>query len=155
MLESLDYNYRAVLFLFAVEGKILCIYSGNSSIIPILEQQKYLSDFQYWNNTDRPKEISEKDWEKRYYLWEKAIGPDYTIHNHGFMMNLYDTSMELFRSNFPFYRESVPDYDDILYRLMDTLYPDIEGDQWEDKWNELKRNCPKMDMDGIEQIIKK
>lgn len=68
---------------------------------PILEQQKYLSDFQYWNNTDRPKEISEKDWEKRYYLWEKAIGPDYTIHNHGFMMNLYDTSMELFRSNFP------------------------------------------------------
>lgn len=112
LLESLDYNYRAVLFLFAVEGKILCVYSGNSSIIPI-------------------------------------------IHNHGFMMNLYDTSMELFRSNFPFYRESVPDYDDILYRLMDTLYPDIEGDQWEDKWNELKRNCPKMDMDGIEQIIKK
>lgn len=90
---------------------------------------------------------------KRYYLWEKAIGPDYTIHNHGFMMNLYDTSMELFRSNFPFYRESVPDYDDILYRLMDTLYPDIEGDQWEDKWNELKRNCPKMDMDGIGQIF--
>ena len=114
LLESLDYNYRAVLFLFAV---------------------------------------SEKDWEKRYYLWEKAIGPDYTIHNHGFMMNLYDTSMELFRSNFPFYRESVPDYDDILYRLMDTLYPDIEGDQWEDKWNELKRNCPKMDMDGIGQIF--
>ena len=93
LLESLDYNYRAVLFLFAVEGKILCVYSGNSSIIPILEQQKYLSDFQYWNN------------------------------------------------------------DDILYRLMNTLYPDIEGDQWEDKWNELKRNCPKMDMDGIGQIF--
>lgn len=30
LLESLDYNYRAVLFLFAVEGKILCVYSGNS-----------------------------------------------------------------------------------------------------------------------------
>lgn len=44
-------------------------------------------------------------------------------------------------------------YDDILYRLMNTLYPDIEGDQWEDKWNELKRNCPKMDMDGIGQIF--
>lgn len=51
------------------------------------------------------------------------------------------------------YKESVPDYDDILYRLMNTLYPDIEGDQWEDKWNELKRNCPKMDMDGIGQIF--
>ncbi len=144
---------RAVLFLFAVEGKILCVYSGNSSIIPILEQQKYLSDFQYWNNTDRPKEISEKDWEKRYYLWEKAIGPEYFLPDHGFMVNLYDTSMELFRSNFPFYKESVPDYDDILYRLMNTLYPDIEGDQWEDKWNKLKRNCPKMDMDGIGQIF--
>lgn len=36
---------------------------------------------------------------------------------------------------------------------MNTLYPDIEGDQWEDKWNELKRNCPKMDMDGIGQIF--
>lgn len=153
LLESLDYNYRAVLFLFAVEGKILCVYSGNSSIIPILEQQKYLSDFQYWNNTDRPKEISEKDWEKRYYLWEKAIGPEYFLPDHGFMVNLYDTSMELFRSNFPFYKESVPDYDDILYRLMNTLYPDIESDQWEDKWNKLKRNCPKMDMDGIGQIF--
>ena len=153
LLESLDYNYRAVLFLFAVEGKILCVYSGNSSIIPILEQQKYLSDFQYWNNTDRPEEISEKDWEKRYHLWEKAIGPEYFLPDHGFMVNLYDTSMELFRTNFPFYKESVPDYDDILYRLMNTLYPDIEGDQWEDKWNELKRNCPKMDMDGIGQIF--
>ena len=141
------------LFLFAVEGKILCVYSGNSSIIPILEQQKYLSDFQYWNNTDRPEEISEKDWEKRYHLWEKAIGPEYFLPDHGFMVNLYDTSMELFRTNFPFYKESVPDYDDILYRLMNTLYPDIEGDQWEDKWNELKRNCPKMDMDGIGQIF--
>lgn len=29
----------------------------------------------------------------------------------------------------------------------------IEGDQWEDKWNELKRNCPKMDMDGIGQTF--
>ena len=144
LLESLDY---------AVEGKILCVYSGNSSIIPILEQQKYLSDFQYWNNTDRPEEISEKDWEKRYHLWEKAIGPEYFLPDHGFMVNLYDTSMELFRTNFPFYKESVPDYDDILYRLMNTLYPDIEGDQWEDKWNELKRNCPKMDMDGIGQIF--
>lgn len=38
-------------------------------------------------------------------------------------------------------------------RLMNTLYPDIEGDQWEDKWNKLKRNCPKMDMDGIGQIF--
>lgn len=36
---------------------------------------------------------------------------------------------------------------------MNTLYPDIEGDQWEDKWNKLKRNCPKMDMDGIGQIF--
>ena len=153
LLESLDYNYRAVLFLFAVEGKILCVYSGNSSIIPILEQQKYLSDFQYWNNTDRPEEISEKDWEERYHLWEKAIGPEYFLPDHGFMVNLYDTSMELFRSNFPFYKESVPDYDDILYRLMNTLYPDIEGDQWEDKWNKLKRNCPKMDMDGIGQVF--
>ena len=27
------------------------------------------------------------------------------------------------------------------------------SDQWEDKWNELKRNCPKMDMDGIGQIF--
>ena len=118
-----------------------------------MEQQKHLSDFQYWNNTDRPEEISEKDWEKRYHLWEKAIGPEYFLPDHGFMVNLYDTSMELFRTNFPFYKESVPDYDDILYRLMNTLYPDIEGDQWEDKWNELKRNCPKMDMDGIGQIF--
>lgn len=29
----------------------------------------------------------------------------------------------------------------------------LSRDQWEDKWNELKRNCPKMDMDGIGQIF--
>lgn len=115
--------------------------------------QKMRTIIKLHDKSDRPEEISEKDWEKRYHLWEKAIGPEYFLPDHGFMVNLYDTSMELFRTNFPFYKESVPDYDDILYRLMNTLYPDIEGDQWEDKWNELKRNCPKMDMDGIGQIF--
>ena len=119
--QSLDPNCRAVLYLFAVEEKILCIYGGNQHVMPVLEQQKYLSDFQYWDNVDRPEAISEKDWKERHRLWKKAIGPEYFCPDHGFMINLYDTSVELFRPDFPFHEESAPDHDDILSQLMDTL----------------------------------
>lgn len=47
LLESLDYNYRAVLFLFAVEGKILCVYSGNKkeSSDHIFSEEEMLRSF--------------------------------------------------------------------------------------------------------------
>lgn len=151
--QSLDPNCRAVLYLFAVEEKILCIYGGNQHVMPVLEQQKYLSDFQYWDNVDRPEAISEKDWKERHRLWKKAIGPEYFCPDHGFMINLYDTSVELFRPDFPFHEESAPDHDDILSQLMDTLYPD-HNDPGDCQWNELKRNCLKLRMDEIAQIVK-
>ena len=125
--QSLDPNCRAVLYLFAVEEKILCIY-------------------------DRPEAISEKDWKERHRLWKKAIGPEYFCPDHGFMINLYDTSVELFRPDFPFHEESAPDHDDILSQLMDTLYPD-HNDPGDCQWNELKRNCLKLSMEEIKNIV--
>lgn len=151
--QSLDPNCRAVLYLLAVEEKILCIYGGNQYAVPVLEQQKYLSDFQYWDNIDRPETISEKDWEERHRLWKKATGPEYFCPDHGFMVNLYDTSVELFRPDFPFDKESAPDYDDILCQLMDTLYPN-HNDLGDYKWNELKSNCSELNMKEIEEIVK-
>ena len=151
--QSLDSNCRAVLYLFAVEEKILCIYGGNQHVMPVLEQQKYLSDFQYWDNVYRPEAISEKDWKERHRLWKKAIGPEYFCPDHGFMINLYDTSVELFRPDFPFHEESAPDHDDILSQLMDTLYPD-HNDPGDCQWNKLKSNCPELSMDEIAQIVK-
>ena len=69
------------------------------------------------------------------------------------MVNLYDTSVELFRPDFPFYEGSAPDYDDILCQLMDTLYPN-HNDHGDYKWNELKSNCSELNMDEIKQIVK-
>lgn len=150
--QSLDPNCRAVLYLFAAEEKIFCIYGGNQNVVPVLEQQKYLKDFHYQNSTDRPEEIPEENWKERYRLWKKAIGPEYFCPDQGFMVNLYDTSVELFRPDFPFDKESAPDYDDILCQLMDTLCPD-HNDPGDYKWNELKSNCPELSMDEIEKII--
>lgn len=152
--QNISPDFRAILYLFAVEGKLLCIYGGNQNVVPVLEQQKYLKDFHYQNSKDRPKEISKEDWEERYRLWKKAIGPEYFCPDHGFMVNLYDTSIELFRPDFPFYEESMPDYDDILFQLMDTLYPDIKDDLWEYKWNELKEDCPELSIDELKKVLK-
>ena len=59
------------------------------------ESFKEVKDYAYWNQTDRPRSITVKDWKKRSDDWDKALGGDgYGIpRDYGFNYTLASTDV--------------------------------------------------------------
>lgn len=49
---------------------------------------RFAEDFGYWNNSDRPKSVTEAQWRQRRDLWEVACAPSYE--NHKVTINVFD-----------------------------------------------------------------
>lgn len=66
----------AVCFIPAKEyNKIFCLlYSDQKSYDKIWEEMPGVVEYSYWNNTDKPDEISERDWNVRGLGWESVLG---------------------------------------------------------------------------------
>lgn len=88
--KSADSPYRDTLL--GLEASLNVWLSGsNAYVIPIMEDcmrskirwPRSSKDFGYWNNTDRPNGISEREWSMRARAWEGVnLGPDgSTDHN--------------------------------------------------------------------------
>lgn len=86
-----EFDYRCELVFFPTKAGILAMYFGNDKVRYMLESTKYFKKFFYQNSTDRPENISEKEWNYRLETWEKALAPDYIPINHGFQVQLFDT----------------------------------------------------------------
>ena len=86
-----EFDYRCELVFFPTEAGILAMYFGNDKVRYMLESTKYFKKFFYQNSTDRPENISEKEWNYRLETWEKALAPDYIPINYGFQVQLFDT----------------------------------------------------------------
>lgn len=44
----------------------------------------YIEDFHYQDQTDKPDDISDEDWEKRRIIWDKIFESFWTFHESGF-----------------------------------------------------------------------
>lgn len=62
-------------------------YCENKNLISKLLEFESVTEYQYWNNTDKPESISEKSWNTREIKWSKALK---SRHN-----NRYDEAIEL------------------------------------------------------------
>lgn len=62
--------------LIPVEGRVLaCVYSEKKEITNIVTQD--MTYFGYWDNTDRPDDVTAEEWDERERLWEKALLRDH------------------------------------------------------------------------------
>ena len=66
-----------------LKNKTIFMLFGNQNLINMIEQQDIVKDYHYQNQTDKPDEISDKEWDERCMDWNDAIGPDYIPINHG------------------------------------------------------------------------
>lgn len=86
------YDYHCTLQIIPMETKTLAMFFGKSMLQYYLESRPdFLTDYHYQNQTDRPEEISEEEWNLREKDWDKAIGPDYIPSQHGFTVDLFNT----------------------------------------------------------------
>lgn len=63
------------------------LYKGDAYIIPVGEYRYFnvpenTEEFRYWNNTDKPEELSDKEWDHRREIWSNInLGQGVTSHN--------------------------------------------------------------------------
>ncbi len=81
-------SLKAILQIIPHGEDILMMYFGNHDIFREINIMEYFDDYHYQNQTDRPEEISNEEWDKRKKDWDEAIGPDYIPADHGFTKEL-------------------------------------------------------------------
>ena len=125
------YDYRCKLQIIPMETKTLAMFFGNPMLRNYLKSRPdFLTDYHYQNQTDRPEDISDTEWNLREKDWDKAIGPDYIPSQHGFAVDLFNTEniMPIF---VPSKVEPVPlpDIEHQMYDIRDTLssISDVKG----------------------------
>jgi len=71
-----DFDFELAIFPLS-EDKVLGMYFTEQEDFRKLWLSKwFVEEYGYWDNTDKPDELSEKDWERRCRDWDKAL-PDY------------------------------------------------------------------------------
>ncbi len=89
----------ATLQMIPCSEKILAIYCGPFEYIDFVSKNEFFEDYHYQNQTDKPDDIADKEWEEREKDWDKAIGPDYIPARHGLSYTLLDYDSIPFYSN--------------------------------------------------------
>jgi hypothetical protein len=51
-------------------------YTEQGPFINVLKAKRWFIDYSYWNNSDRPDDISEQAWKTRCRHWDAALGKD-------------------------------------------------------------------------------
>lgn len=144
-----DYDYRCMLQIVPMETKTLAMFFGSPMLRDYLESRHdFLTDYHYQNQTDRPENISEEEWNLREKDWDKAIGPDYIPSQHGFAVDLFNTDniMPIF---VPSKVEPVPlpNIEHQMRGIRDTLssISDVEGypqSKQYSAWSAFKKSEP-------------
>lgn len=110
--------YKSNLYIFPLENKILCMYFGHPIYLNSILELDYLLDYHYQNQTDKPEDISDLDWARRYQDWDLAIGSDYIPANHGFSINLLSTNFN--KNLMVYFNELLKNPDKSLWPSLDT-----------------------------------
>ena len=87
--EILSMN-RTVMQVIPYKNDVLAMLFGNVDVLSAVRRSKYLVDFHYQDQTDKPDEISIEEWNEREKVWDEAIGPDYIPARHGMTLTLVD-----------------------------------------------------------------
>lgn len=102
-------------------GKLLSYpFNFNQELTELLVQDEaYERDFGYWNNSDKPKNVTDEEWEERYLLWEETF-PKYSLSYYGIVLKFIEASdieMSFFGTGKDFWDEKeVPDNVFDIYR---------------------------------------
>ncbi|MDD4081779.1 MAG: hypothetical protein PHD05_00195 [Sphaerochaetaceae bacterium] len=70
----LDLDFSIVLFPIPEENELLItLYTENNILRKTFEDNQLITEYSYFNNADKPKSLSDDDWDRREYLWCQKI----------------------------------------------------------------------------------
>lgn len=111
-----------VLFIPQDDCILALFYAENREFTKCWKSFKEVEDYSYWNQTDRPRKITVKDWQKRSDDWDKALGGDgYGIPgDYGFLYTL--TSPDIRTPRPEEIIKYIPSFNKRLDRVVHDLY---------------------------------
>lgn len=74
--KNYDFDFELLVMLFPLNNKTLLMFFGNPKLMGIATNQDFFKDYHYQTSTDKPKNISKKEWTKRSKDWDTVLGGD-------------------------------------------------------------------------------
>lgn len=75
-ISKLDFSLHCSVIPLRKGKTLLLLYCQNKEMTKMWEKLKFIKDYHYQDQTDKPRNISEKNWEIRKNDWDKALGWD-------------------------------------------------------------------------------
>ena len=76
-IRDLYYDLSCEAVFIPMRTKILSLlYTEQPDFESIWDSNKDIEPYQYWNNTDQPEDIANKEWQKRCEDWDKVLGSE-------------------------------------------------------------------------------
>ena len=134
-----DCHIEVTLALFPYGGHTLLIPYGDCDMIRLLCDFPELKDFSYWNNTDRPENVSEQEWNIRKSAWDQVNVPE----KDGFLYRLLNIRQ------IPGRLLTASDLEQYLEKNRESIIRDRAG-KWlaKELFQEMQRNA----QDGVSMI---
>jgi hypothetical protein len=96
-----DADFEVSLSILPIQDVILCIPSANNHVLSdelklLLMDCFHAEEYGYWDNTDRPGELTKDEWNKRKDDWNKALPDALGVpRQNGFVIRLLDSEFDL------------------------------------------------------------
>lgn len=134
-----DCYIEVTLALFPYGGHTLLIPYGDCDMIRLLCDFPELKDFSYWNNTDRPENVSEQEWNIRKSAWDQVNVPE----KDGFLYRLLNIRQ------IPGRLPTASDLEQYLEKSRESIIRDRAG-----KWltKELFQEMQRDAQDGVSMV---
>lgn len=96
-----DADFEVSLCVLPIPETILCIPCANNNELSkelhrILKEYFHVEEYGYWDNTDKPDELTDDEWDKRRDDWNKALPDALGVpRQNGFVIKLVDSEFDL------------------------------------------------------------
>lgn len=103
-----EFDFDTSLCVFPLSRKILAVpICNNERLMRTLLENENITAYGYWNNTDKPDDVSNREWNTRKSDWDKALPGIGVLRENGFIFDLIDTMWDAY---------------DFVYNV-ETIYP--------------------------------
>jgi hypothetical protein len=97
--NDFKFNLISTVYIYLYDNDIYLITSLNTNLKSNLKTLPNIQNFNYWDNTDKPDDISDIDWNNRGKIWETLLYEDFKL-TYNIYNNIYFDFFDKFKPNF-------------------------------------------------------
>lgn len=114
-----------------IKHKILGMpYANHDVLYDLLTKRPEMQDYGYWNNTDKPKDVSDDEWEQRRKDWDDALVSVGIPKDNGMVLHIVDAISDVIEFNYINVRTNfmalLGDDDELLLKVANGVIMDRE-----------------------------